>query len=60
MNSSYGNLSWEFFVYGSYIIVAASLFFYVAITIFKRNKIIKSMQNEGFFENTEANKDNNS
>jgi hypothetical protein len=39
MNSSYGNLSWEFFVYGSYIIVAASLFFYVAITIFKRNKI---------------------
>ncbi len=49
MESGYGNLGWEVFVYSTYIIVGLSLFIYAFISISSRKKSIKNMLEEGFF-----------
>ncbi len=49
METGYGNLSWEIFVYSTYIIVGLSLFIYAFISMNSRRNSIKNMQEEGFF-----------
>lgn len=49
METGYGNLSWEIFVYSTYIIVGLCLFIYAFISMNSRRKSIKNMQEEGFF-----------
>ncbi|BBH51896.1 hypothetical protein [Fluviispira sanaruensis] len=50
MSESYGNIGWQIFVYSSYIVVALSLVIYVILSISSRNKSLKDMNEEGFFQ----------
>lgn len=54
MNQGYGNISWEFFVYLSYIFVAIILIFYITISIMSRKKSLNNMSEEGFFQNIQS------
>ena len=50
MNSAFGNLNWQIFVYLSYSIVGISLLSYTAYAYFVRKKSIESLAREGFLE----------
>jgi hypothetical protein len=50
MNSGFGNLNWQIFVYLSYFIVVASLFAYVTYAYVVRKKSIEALSREGFLE----------
>ncbi|MES2615040.1 MAG: hypothetical protein V4591_06465 [Bdellovibrionota bacterium] len=49
-NSSFGNISWEIFVYGCYIVVAFFLLTYAIYSFYTRRTALKNLQEEGFVE----------
>jgi high-affinity Fe2+/Pb2+ permease len=53
MNPSYGNTSWEIFVYGTYVLVILFLLIYVFFAFHSRKMALKSLAEEGFLENPE-------
>jgi hypothetical protein len=46
--SEYGNTPWQFYVYGTYIIVALSILAYAFFSIRSRSKALKNLADEGF------------
>lgn len=58
MNSEFGNLGWQIFVYFSYGIVGISLISYTVYACIARIKSIKSLHEEGFLENTHLGNEN--
>ncbi|WGL58656.1 hypothetical protein QEJ31_08920 [Pigmentibacter sp. JX0631] len=58
MESEYGNLSWEIFVYSTFAIVAICLILYTFFSLKIRRHSIHNMNEEGFFD--KANEENNS
>lgn len=58
MNSEFGNLGWQIFVYLSYGIVGLSLILYTAYACVARIKSLKSLYEEGFLENTPLGNEN--
>jgi hypothetical protein len=47
--SPYGNISWKFYVYGAYGIVAFALFAYIFYALQVRRSCLKNLSDEGFF-----------
>ena len=47
---SYGNIRWEYFVYGTYACVAFFLILFIFLSIRSRNKALKSLVEEGFLQ----------
>lgn len=50
MESEYGNLSWEFFVYSTFAIIAICLILYTFFSLKIRRRSIHNMNEEGFFD----------
>lgn len=48
--TEYGNTGWQVFVYGTYAFVTLVYCIYVSFSLRKRNKALKSLQEEGFLE----------
>ena len=49
MTSEYGNIPWQFYVYGTYAVVAILLLVYISFAIYSRHTALKSLDEEGFF-----------
>lgn len=50
-SSSYGNVSWKVFVYGTYVVVAIFLVVYIFFALYARRSALKNLKEEGFLEN---------
>ena len=48
--SLYGHLGWQFFVYGTYAIVAILLFIYGFMAFKTRKNALQSLSEEGFIQ----------
>lgn len=48
--SPYGNISWQFYVYGAYGVVALALFAYILFALLVRRSSLKNLSDEGFFD----------
>lgn len=48
--SSYGNISWQVFVYVTYLVVTLFLAFYVYFSMKTRKNALKNLTQEGFLE----------
>jgi hypothetical protein len=48
--SEYGHISWQYYVYGCYVITGLVLFFYGFFACRARKNALKNLSKEGFLE----------
>ena len=48
--SEYGNIPWQYYVYGTYAVVTLFLLVYIVFSLHTRRTKLKSLAEEGFFE----------
>lgn len=48
--SEYGNISSNYYLYGSYIVTAITLSAFIVQSILRRHRAIKQLSDEGFLE----------